>query len=72
MHYTPAMIGEVSPAIWLPIGVIAFVAILLISRSLFSAESRLRRRRRKNYGHTVSKGKGPMVKLAVNADEAEK
>ena len=64
------MFGEISPMVWLLGGVLLAVALLLL-RSQFSADARLRRRRRKNYGHTVSKGKGPTVKLAVKADEVE-
>jgi hypothetical protein len=43
--------------------------VLLLWRSQFSAEVRLARRRRKNYGHTVSKGKGPTIKLAVRTKD---
>jgi hypothetical protein len=65
------MFGELnsSPAVWLIGGVVAFVAVLLLLRSQFSEEARLRRRRRKNYGPTVSKAKGPTIKLAVKAGE---
>ena len=40
-----------------------------ILSDMVSAEARLARRRRKNYGHTVSKGKGPTIKLAVKAED---
>jgi hypothetical protein len=62
------MFGEFNPGMWL-IGLAAVTALFLLLRSQFSAEARLRRRRRRNYGHTVSKAKGPSVKLAVKADE---
>jgi hypothetical protein len=62
------MFGEISLSVWL-LGGLAFAAVLVLLRSQFSAEARLARRRRKNYGHTVSKGKGPMVKLAVRTQQ---
>jgi hypothetical protein len=62
------MFGELNPLVWV-LGGPAFAAVLLLLRSQFSAEARLARRRRKNYGHTVSKGKGPMVKLAVRTEQ---
>jgi hypothetical protein len=62
------MFGELSPSVWL-LGGIVLAAVLLLLRSQFGAEARLARRRRKNYGHAVSKGKGPMIKLAVKAGE---
>jgi hypothetical protein len=58
------MLGTLKPSIWLP-GFVAFAAGLLLVRSVFSAEARIQRRRRKNYGRTVSKHKGPTIKLAV-------
>lgn len=61
------MFGELSPTVWL-LGGVLFAVVLLLLRSYFSAEARLRRRRRKNYGPTISKGKGPTVKLAVKAE----
>lgn len=62
------MFGELNPSLWL-IGLIPFATALLLLRNYFSTEARLRRRRRKNHGHTVSKGKGPTIKLAVDAEE---
>ena len=62
------MFGEISLSVWL-LGLVAFGAVLWFLRSQFSAEARLARRRRKNYGHMVSKGKGPMVKLAVRTEQ---
>jgi len=62
------MFGELSPSIWL-LGGVTFAVVLLLLRSQFNEEARLRRRRRKNYGPTVSKAKGPSIKLAVNAEE---
>jgi hypothetical protein len=62
------MFGELNPSVWV-LGVVVFVGVLLLLRSQFSAAARLRRRRHKNYGHTVSKSKGPTVKLAVKAEE---
>lgn len=61
------MFGELSPTVWL-LGGVLFAVVLLLLRSYFSPEARLRRRRRKNYGPTVSKSKGPTVKLAVKAE----
>jgi hypothetical protein len=62
------MFGESSPSVWL-LGGVAFAGLLVFLRSQFNAEARLARRRRKNYGHTVSKGKGPTIKLAVKTGE---
>jgi hypothetical protein len=62
------MFGQLNLSVWL-IGGVAFAAVLLLWRSQFSAEVRLARRRRKNYGHTVSKGKGPTIKLAVRTKD---
>jgi len=65
------MFGELSLSRWV-IGFIAIATAIFLLLSYFSAEARLRRRRRKNYGHTVSKGgKGPMVKLAVRTEESK-
>ncbi len=62
------MFGALNPLIWLP-GLAVLAVVLLLLRSQFSAEARLRRRRRKNYGQTVSKAKGPSIKLAVEAEK---
>jgi hypothetical protein len=62
------MFGELNPSVWV-LGGLTFAAVLLLLRSQFSAEARLARRRRKNYGHTISRGKGPMVKLAVRTEQ---
>jgi protein-S-isoprenylcysteine O-methyltransferase Ste14 len=64
------MLGELnlSPTVWSLAGVVFAVALLFLW-SQFNEEARLRRRRRKNYGSTVSKAKGPSIKLAVNAEE---
>jgi len=66
------MFGELSLSRWV-IGFIAVAIALFLLLSYFSADARLRRRRRKNYGHTISKGgKGPMVRLAVQIEDSEK
>jgi len=62
------MFRELSQAVWF-FGLVAVAAVFLLLRSHFSAEARLARRRRKNYGHTISKGKGPMIKLAAHAQK---
>jgi hypothetical protein len=62
------MFGTLNPSVWL-LGLVALVAGLLLVRSLFSAEARIQRRRRKNYGRTVSKHKGPTIKLAVRTKD---
>jgi hypothetical protein len=62
------MIGTLIPSVWL-LGLIAFAAVLLLARSLFSQEARIERRRRKNYGRTVSKAKGPTIKLAARTKD---
>jgi hypothetical protein len=64
------MLGELnlSPTVWL-LGGVVFAVVLLFLWSQFNEEALLRRRRRKNYAPTVSKAKGPSIKLAVNAEE---
>jgi hypothetical protein len=66
-----SMFERLNPAVLVLGGVVLVAAIFLIVRSQFSAEARLRRRRRKNYGHTISKAKGPAIKLAVNAEDSK-
>jgi hypothetical protein len=58
------MIEKMNLLVWL-LAFVACAAALLLTRSLFRAEARLQRRRRKNYGRAVSKHKGPAIKLAV-------
>jgi hypothetical protein len=43
------MFGTINPSVWL-LGLVAVAAGVLLLRSLFSAEARFERRRRKNYG----------------------
>jgi len=62
------MLGTLNPSVLL-LGFVAVAAGLLLLRSQFNPEARLRRRRRKNYGHMVSKGKGPTIKLAVRTKD---
>jgi hypothetical protein len=62
------MFGTLNPSVWL-LDFVAFAAGLLLVRSLFSAEARLQRRRRKNYGNTVLRHKGPTIKLAVRTKD---
>jgi len=62
------MLGTLPPSVWL-LAFVGFAAVLLLPRSLFSAEARLQRRRRKNYARTVSKTKGPTIKLAVRTKD---
>jgi hypothetical protein len=62
------MFGALSLSLWL-LGFVAFAAVTWLLRSQFNAEARLRRRRRRNYGHVVSKAKGPTIKLAVDTEE---
>jgi len=64
------MLGEINPAVWV-LGGIVFAFLLFFLWSQFSEEARLRRRRRKNYGPTVSKAKGPTIKLAVKAESSK-
>jgi hypothetical protein len=63
------MFGELNTSLLVVLGGVTVVVVFLVLRSLFNEEARLRRRRERNYGPTVSKGKGPMVKLAVKTDE---
>lgn len=63
------MFGELNPSVLLLSFVALAAVVLLVLRSQFGEEARLRRRRRKNYGQTVSKGKGPKIKLAVKTEE---
>lgn len=58
------MFAKLNPLLW-SLGIIGFAAVLLLLRSLFNAKARLQRRRRKNYRRTVSKHRGPAIKLAV-------
>ena len=65
------MFERLNPAV-LVLGALAVVtAIFFVARHFFSPEARLRRRRHKNYGHTISKAKGPSVKLAVNVEQSK-
>ena len=63
------MFGELNPSVLLLSSVVFAAIVLLVFRSQFSQEARLRRRRRKNYGQTVSKSKGPTIKLAVKTED---
>jgi hypothetical protein len=60
--------ATLNPSFWF-LGIIGFAAVLLLARSLFSAGARLQRRRRKNYRRTISKSKGPTIKLAVKTED---
>ncbi len=62
------MLGTLNPLALL-LGFVAFAAVLLLLRGAFGAEARLERRRRKNYGRTVSKTKGPTIKLAARTKD---
>lgn len=65
------MFERFNPAILVPGALVAVTAIFFMVRHYFSPEARLRRRRYKNYGHTISKAKGPSVKLAANVEQAK-
>jgi hypothetical protein len=61
------MFRDLSPSLWF-FGLAAFTVLVLLLRGALNSEARLQRRRRKNYGRTVSRAKGPTVKLAVRAN----
>ena len=65
------MFERFNPVVVVLGGIVAAVALYFLFRSQFGAEARLRRRRRRNYGHTISKAKGPTVKLAANVEDPE-
>lgn len=50
---------------WLAAAVVGFAAWQLVLRRFFSNDARERRRRRRNYGRTVSDRERPTVKLAA-------
>ena len=62
------MISAGTLILWTVFALVAFAAWHLVGKPFFSAESRERRRRRRNHRPAVRKGSGPAVKLAARVD----
>ena len=62
------MLATINPPFWL-IGITVLIAVTLLVRGHFTAEAREARRRARSHGRVVSKGRGPMVKLAVETEK---
>jgi len=60
-----------NPVVWV-MGIIVLAAIFFLTRGLFSAEERGRRRRERSHGPVISRKKGPTVRLAVDVNKPER
>jgi hypothetical protein len=65
------MFNTENPLLWLA-GLLLAAGLVWLLRGHFGAAARERRRRERSHGRVVSKGRGPMIKLAVETERPKK